>query len=175
MYRKNQFTVYKQLTRFNEANDLYCTGWRPTGQSSLALTRICAIKDPTERFTCPTGRFRFLPKYSAVQTQVHKIYRENRVFWNKNKQGKPRLHNSIIPYLVQKERTFTAEDATVQQESLHSFSYITFSVKSCRRPTQAYEQQAKWWKGPTSQHDICTAFRDFHFVINSAKKENRKH
>lgn len=33
MYRKNQFTVYKQLTRFMKRM-IYCTGWRPTVQSS---------------------------------------------------------------------------------------------------------------------------------------------
>lgn len=33
MYRKKQFTVYKQLTRFMKRM-IYCTGWRPTVQSS---------------------------------------------------------------------------------------------------------------------------------------------
>ena len=97
MYRKNQFTVYKQLTRFNEANDLLhrMKAYRSILPRLQRSNRAIHVSDQ--------GGFRFPCKYSAVQTQVHKIYRENRFFWNKNKQGKPRLHNSIIPYLVQKK------------------------------------------------------------------------
>lgn len=105
MYRNNQYTVYKQLTRFMKQM-IYWTGWRPTVQSSPP-SWVFVLKTPTKWF----DRF-------SVSSRGHILYWENWFSHGKQKtsKGSHNLHNSSlqIPYMVPNRSTFTAEDTTVQ-------------------------------------------------------------
>lgn len=98
MYRKNQFTVYKQLTGFMKQM-IYHTEWRPTFQSNDPC-EYCTIKNPAETVDhdycvlsgpqLPQNSNRYtsyFPKMSNATPQ--KVY-----MLNKNKRGNPQLHNS---------------------------------------------------------------------------------
>lgn len=154
MYRKNQFTVYKQLTRIMKEM-IYCTGWRPTVQSSWTSYIVYYQKSnkAVYQVECVLSGIQLLCKavvteYS-VQTQVHKIYWENRFSHVKQKQARKATIAQliIIPYLVWKTYIYSSgHDSSVGIASWLCYSsdfelHHIFSLH-CRLPTQAYEQQA---------------------------------